>query len=313
MRVSIKALHYFLSAAERGSIAKAAEELNVVPSAVSSAIDLVEAEFELKLVQRYPAKGIRPTSDGIAMMRKIRHVIEEYDNLLLEGAELRSALSGNISIGYYAPVAPAFIPAIAGPLVRDNPGVTLSLVEGDNERVQSGLLSGEFDVILFVAENVRAGIAYETLLEAPPYVLAPQGHPVGERECIALEDLSNLALVLLDLPVASEYYRSLIDDNAAGAQIVATASTTEMVRALVGAGVGCAILNMRPSTAVTYAGDGVVAVPIRSETKPLKLVLGHLGGKPRRLTQAFTDACRSYFARPAANDLIVRWKSTRGR
>ena len=45
------------------------------------------------------------------MMRKIRHVIEEYDNLLLEGAELRTALSGNISVGYYAPVAPAFIPA----------------------------------------------------------------------------------------------------------------------------------------------------------------------------------------------------------
>ncbi len=39
MRVSIKALQYFLLAAERGSIAKAAKELSVVPSAVSSAIE----------------------------------------------------------------------------------------------------------------------------------------------------------------------------------------------------------------------------------------------------------------------------------
>jgi DNA-binding transcriptional LysR family regulator len=52
LRISIKALNYFLHAAERGSIAKAAVELNVVPSAISNAIDLVEREFELQLVQR---------------------------------------------------------------------------------------------------------------------------------------------------------------------------------------------------------------------------------------------------------------------
>ncbi|MEM8688290.1 MAG: LysR family transcriptional regulator, partial [Pseudomonadota bacterium] len=95
MRISIKSLQYFLTAAERGSISKAARALNVVPSAVASAIEQVEAGFELKLVQRYPAKGIRPTAAGKALMRKIRHLVEEYDTLMLEGAELRTALSGN--------------------------------------------------------------------------------------------------------------------------------------------------------------------------------------------------------------------------
>lgn len=307
MRVSIKSLHYFLSAAERGSISKAAEALNVVPSAVSSAIELVEAEFELKLVQRYPAKGIRPTAAGKAMMRKIRHLVEEYDSLLLEGAELRTALSGNLTIGYYAPVAPAFLPAIAGPLVQDHPGVTLSLVEVDNERAQIGLLNGEYDLILFVAENVRSGIAYETLLEAPPYVLAPKGHSISGREFVELAELREVPLVLLDLPVTNQYYRGMLAAAAAGADanIVTTASTHEMVRSMVGAGVGCSILNMLPSSPVTYAGDEVVAVPIKSDVAPLKLVLGHLGDKPRRLSQAFMDATQHYFASNAARDLIV--------
>ncbi|NNF77256.1 MAG: LysR family transcriptional regulator [Rhizobiales bacterium] len=306
MRVSIKSLHYFLSAAERGSISKAAQALNVVPSAVSSAIELVEAEFELKLVQRYPAKGIKPTAAGKAMMRKIRHLVEEYDNLLLEGAELRTALTGNLSIGYYAPVAPAFLPAIAEPLVRDHPGVTLSLVEADNDHVQAGLLDGVYDLILFVAENVRAGIVYETLIEAPPYVLAPQRHPFARREFVDLAELRDEAMVLLDLPVTTEYYRGLLgaDDN-----VVATASTHEMVRSLVGAGVGCSILNMAPANPVTYAGEKVVAVPVRSDAASLKLVLGHLGGKPRRLIQAFIDASQSYFASSAASDLIVSYKA----
>ncbi len=305
MRVSIKSLHYFLSAAERGSIAKASEALNVVPSAVSSAIELVEAEFGLKLVQRYPAKGIRPTAAGKAMMRKIRHLVEEYDTLMLEGAELRTALSGNVSVGYYAPVAPAFLPAIVGPLVQDHPGVTLSLAEVDNERAQTGLLNGEYDLILFVAENVRAGIAYETLIEAPPYVLAPKGHPIARHKFVDLADLREEPMVLLDLPVTNEYYRSLVNTAGAGAHVVTTASTHEMVRSMVGAGVGCSILNMLPSSSVTYAGDEVVAVPIRSEAPPLKLVLGHLGGKPRRVIQAFIDAAQSYFESSAARDLVV--------
>ena len=61
MRISIKSLHYFLSAAERRSISKAAEALNVVPSAVSSAIELVEAEFELKKGARINLAASEPT------------------------------------------------------------------------------------------------------------------------------------------------------------------------------------------------------------------------------------------------------------
>lgn len=305
MRVSIKALNYFLHAAEHGSIAQAAAELNVVPSAISNAIDLVEREFELQLVQRYPAKGIRPTAAGLAMMRKIRHLVEEYDTLFLEGAELRTALSGSMTIGYYAPVAPAFMPAIVAPLVREHPGIKVNLVEADNERAQAGLLDGEFDLILFVAENVRAGIDFQPLIEAPPYVLVPHDHALRQRKFATRADLSNEPLVLLDLPITNEYYRSLAGDTDQPANIVATASTHEMVRSLVGAGVGCSILNMRPATAVTYAGDEVVAIPLRSDAPGLKLALGHVGSKPRRLVQAFMDATREHFAHAAAGNLII--------
>jgi len=305
MRLSLRALHYFLSAADRGSIARAADALNVAPSAISSAIDMVEAEFDLKLVQRYRARGIQPTASGITLMRRIRHVIEEYDNLLIEGAELRTALSGKLSIGYYAPIAPAFIPAIVKPLVGDNPDVRLGFEECDNVRAQAGLLDGAFDIILFVAENVRSGIVCRTLLEAPPYLLVPEDHRLARNRSVDFDDIAKTQLVLLDLPVTSEYYRTLLDDNRIQPPIVATASTTEMVRSLVGAGAGCSILNMWPATDQTYAGDIVKAIPIRAPSKPLKLVLGHLDGNPRRLVHAFIEACLTHFARPGAQDLIV--------
>ena len=305
MNPSIKSMRYFLTATELGSISRAAEQLNVAPSAVSNAIDTVERAFEMRLMQRYPAKGISLTAAGVALMHKIRHLLEEYDGLLLEGAELRTALSGNLTIGYYAPVAPAFMPSIVGPLVRDNPDVRLSFIDGDNERVQSGLLNGEFDVIVFVAANTRTGIVWETLIDAPPYILLPEGHPLSERTFIEVDDISREPLVLLDLPFTSGYISNLIDTHSLQSRIVARASTTEMVRSLVGAGLGCSILNMRPSSAATYADDRVVAVPLRTASPHLRLVVGRLGGKPRRLVQTFIKASKQYFSQSEAGRLVV--------
>lgn len=305
MAASIKTLRYFLAAVDRGSIVGAAEEMHVVPSAISSAIDQVETQFGLKLVQRFPAKGISPTAAGVALLRKVRHVIEEYDGLLLEGAELRTALSGKLSIGYYAPVAPAFLPSIVGPLMRAHPEIRLNVVECDNERAQIRLLNGELDAIVFAAEGVRSGIACETLIEIPPYLLVPEAHELARRESVGFADLARQRVVLLDLPLVNDYYRALLEAHAPDAAIVASASSTEMVRSLVSEGLGCAILNMRPSTDVTYAGRKVTAVPIRPAGRSLKLVLGHLGGNSRRLLRAFVEACTAYFQQPASRDFIV--------
>ncbi len=306
MRVSIKALRYFLSAASHGSIARAAEEMNVVPSAISSAMEQVESEFGLKLVHRSPAKGITPTAAGIKMMKRVQHLVDEYDSLMRDGAELRTSLSGSLSIGYYAPVAPAFMPAIAAPLMRDNPQVSMSFIACDNERAQSGLLSGEFDLIVFVAANVLGGIEYEELMTTPPYLLVSAEHRFASGKPVRLGNLRDEPLVLLDLPFTSQYLSGLLEEAGISPRVVATASTTEMVRSLVGAGIGISILNMRPCTDVSYAGQQLVAVPLADQATPLRLVLGHLGGSQRRLAKTFAGACREHFASSAANQLIVK-------
>lgn len=305
MRVTLKAMTYFLTTVDRGSISQAAEELNVVPSAVSSAIDMMEEEFAVQLVLRYRARGIEPTAAGRILAGKIRHLLDEYANLMIEGGDLGTALTGTLRIGYYAPVAPAFMPQIVAPLMQSNPGLTVAFEECDNDTAQAGLLSGGFDAILFVAENVRPGIDHELLIEVPAYVLIGADHPLAKRKSLKLSDLAGLPSVLLDLPVARDYYRSILEDAGLEPRVAASATTTEMVRSLVGAGAGHAILNMRPLTDVSYGGDRLAAVPISPAVKPLRLVLGHVAGNPRRLVRAFVEQCRVFFVSEAARRTIV--------
>ena len=105
--------------------------------------------------------------------------------------------------------------------------------------------------------------------------------------------------------MTNAYYHSLVTNAGSEPNIIAKASTHEMVRSLVGAGIGCAILNMVPATSTTYGGDRVKAIPVSSRAQSLKLVLGHIPGKPRRLVEAFAEATKAHFARPDAKLLIV--------
>lgn len=312
MDVSLKAMTYFTAALRHGNIARAAAELNIAASAVSAAIDQVEDAFGLTLVTRQRSRGITPTASGIAIARKCTQLLEDYRSIMAEGADLRQALSGSLRIGYYAPVAPAFLPRILADCTQGAENLTLHLEECDNDSAQDGLLNGTYDVILFVSEGVRPAVDYDVLVAAPPYCLVPERHPFAGQEAVHLADIAREPLVVLNRPVAAAYYRGLFDALGRTPEIAAYASSTEMVRSLVSLEHGCAILNMRPLTRVGYSGQGVVEVPIAEDLPPLTLAIGYDKSRPRRLVQAFVEACRAHFATHGPQRCIVSQENCDG-
>ncbi|WP_299375671.1 LysR family transcriptional regulator [uncultured Tateyamaria sp.] len=305
MSLSLRAMTYFTAALRHGNIARAAAELNIAASAVAAAIDQVEAAFDLTLVTRHRARGIQPTSAGRDVARKCERLLDDYRALLRDGADLKSALSGTLRVGYYAPIAPAFLPGILDRCLPADAQVTLELDACDNDQAQEGLLGGAYDVILFVAEDVRPNVAYDTLIEAPPYCLLPAAHPLARQASVSIAQIAREPLVVLNRPVAATYYEGLFEPGARQAPVVAYANSTEMVRSLVGAGRGCAILNMRPTLSQTYAGDAIVERPITEALPPLTLAIGYDKAAPRRIVQRFVDACCASFAADGPAQYIV--------
>lgn len=301
--ISLKALRYFMAAIRKGSITEAAKVVNVVPSAAHTAVNQVEAAFGLQLTIRSRAKGISLTATGQQMLPKIQSLLDEYESLLRDGGDLRTRLTGTLRVGYYAPAAPAFMPRVIGHMLADNEEVTVKFFECDNQSAQQGIVSGAYDVIVCVASAMKPGIAYETLLEVPAYALVSASHPFAMRPSIAMHDLADQKFVLLDLPVVSEYYASQFDQAGIEPNVVATATSLEMVRSLVGNGVGCSLLHILTANEYTYAGDKVVPVPLEPEVTPFKIVLGHLPDNPRRLVKLFVEELRAYFQTEEAQKL----------
>lgn len=304
--ISLRALRYFMAAIRAGSISEAAKIVNVVPSAVHTAVNQVEQAFGLQLTIRNRAKGISLTATGLQMVPKIQNLLDEYESLMRDGGDMRTQVSGVLRVGYYAPAAPAFMPQIIERILDKNADVTVKFTECDNQSAQDGLISGAYDVIVCVANAMKPGITYETLLEVPAYALVPEGHLFATRPSISMQNFCHENIVLLDLPVVSEYYASQFDQAGIAPNVIATATSLEMVRSLVGRGVGCSLLHMAVANELTYTGDKVIAVPLDPAVETFKIVLGHLAGNPRRLVQAFIAELRSYFEDEGAEILRVR-------
>ncbi|MCE8519001.1 LysR family transcriptional regulator [Ruegeria pomeroyi] len=305
MAVSIQSMRYFTTALAHGSISAAAEELNVAASAVSAAIDRIEAHFQLTLVNRFRSRGISATASGQVLDKKFIHLLEEFEAVMSSGSDLQGALTGALRIGYYAPVAPAFLPDILADLAHGDGQVTLHLEECDNNRAQEGFLAGDFDAILFVSDAALPQITFDVLIEAPAYCLTACNHQLAKRDFVHLTDLAEETMIVLNRPLAVDYYRQLFHKAGHNPDKIAYANSTEMVRSLVGAGHGCAVLNMLPATDVSYSGDRLVAKPIKDSLPPLTLAIGYDKANPRRIVSHFVTRCLSYFGEGEGRRLIV--------
>ncbi|MEM7651827.1 MAG: LysR family transcriptional regulator [Pseudomonadota bacterium] len=303
--ISLKSMQYFNTAVACGSIVRAAEKLNIAASAVSAAIDQVEQTFELTLVTRHRSRGIEATASGRQIAQKFERLLEDYHSILSEGAELKQSLSGTLRVGYYAPVAPAFLPQIFSTFLPQGSDVVLHLEECDNDAAQDGLLSGDYDVILFVSEGARASIDYEILVSAPAYCLLSAAHPFAAQDSVSMAQIAQEPLVVLNRPVAASYYHHLFDAHTTTPTVSAYATSTEMVRGLVSAGHGCAVLNMSPRTNIAYSGEAVVCLPISDPLPPLTLAIAYDRSRPRRIVQHFVESCCAHFRREGPHRCIV--------
>lgn len=286
-RLSLKTLRAFVLAVEEGTIAGAAQRLNIAASAVAAALDQVEAEFGATLLIRTRASGIAPTPQAQDMADRFRAVLEHYDDTIDAGRALTQSLTGTLRIGYYAPVAPAFLPGVLGPMMQANPGLALDLHEHDNDSAQEALLAGRLDVILFAGRDLRRGITTHHLLDLPPYVLVPDHHELTHAKAVSIKDVARYPIIQLDRPLARPYVDDLFRLEGLRPHIAARADSTEMVRSLVGAGAGVSILAMRPLISQSYGGDHLHCLPLTGPLPTLQLMAGHAAKQPRRIVMTF--------------------------
>jgi flavin reductase (DIM6/NTAB) family NADH-FMN oxidoreductase RutF len=202
----------------------------------------------------------------------------------------------SLAVGCNQVFAPYVIPALVARLTKLHPDLALNVLEADQSHLIASLRRSDMEMALLYDFGLEPDLEVTPLADLSPYVLLPDGHPLGVGPSVALEDLVREPLVLLDLEPSREYFLSLFEDRGLVPLIAHRSRSLEMVRGLVGHGLGYSILATKPANNMSYDGRALVALPLKSAVKRCRLVLATLASRnSSALAQEFAAHCRSFF------------------
>lgn len=153
-------LRIFMNVANTGSITRAARELHMVQSNVSSRIQALERELDAKLLRRH-ARGVALTAPGEQLLpyaRQITQLLDEAHRIVGDS----DRPTGPLRIGSLETTAGLRLPAVLAEFVDDCPEVDLTLTMGGTDGLVSDVLEHRLDGALVT------GPVPEQDLEATP-------------------------------------------------------------------------------------------------------------------------------------------------
>lgn len=203
-----------------------------------------------------------------------------------------------LKVGCFHSFAPYVLPRLIRRLTDEVEATAVHLVEGDQRRLQESLFAGETEIALLYDLDLAEGLDTIPLAETSPYVLLPEGHPLARRESIGPADLAAEPMILLSTPPSGEFFLSLMRDAGVEPRVAYRTGSFEVVRGMVGHGLGYSLLVTKPAANMTYDGMALVTRPLDHVSRDGPIVLAHVAGSSLSpAAERFARLCKEAFAR----------------
>lgn len=185
-RLKLRQLRLLVAVGAHGNIQNAARELGVSQPAATKMIQDLELDFEVKLFTR-TNRGVVPTVFGETLIRHGKLIFAQVSNAAQELDDLNEGNAGRVTVGTLLAASTRLLPAAIGLLLADRPNVAVRIVEGTNEVLMPGLLSGEIDLVVgrLPSHRHRDKIRQEKLFEDRILAIVGNQHPLANRENIS--------------------------------------------------------------------------------------------------------------------------------
>jgi DNA-binding transcriptional LysR family regulator len=197
-QVDLFTLRLFLSAVEEQQIGRAAIRENIAASTATKRIQDLEEIAGVQLLER-THKGVMPTPAGAVLVRYLRAIFGNLDDMRAEIAAFTEGMRGELTIGSARSIIVPFLARELGDFARDFPLVDLVVRELENTQIVLAVSQGEADIGVFaVTPGLDLSgvdvVAYRTdrLIGA-----VPRGHALGARTEVNFDDLLRENLIAI--------------------------------------------------------------------------------------------------------------------
>jgi DNA-binding transcriptional LysR family regulator len=270
--ISLHQLRVFVAVAECGSTASASRSLHLSQPAVSLIVRNLEAELGAELFIRNPPKGLAITPFGRTKLEEAR-VLLSRAAMFAEPQNAGGQLRGQICIGYFATLGPAYVPQLIRRLQDRLPAVEVQLREGDLGSVSRMLDTGQVELALTYDLGMSERPRVHLLKECQFYAALSPDHPLARQNEVSLQELAREDFIQIDLPLSREFLMSPFWHHKLEPNIAYKTTSLEMVRGMVAQGLGVSLLITRPASDLTYDGAALVCRPLSDELPTQRLVM----------------------------------------
>lgn len=296
MMPSLRLLRYVVAAADAGSVSEAAVRLNVSQPSISGAIAQLEGELGLKVFVRHHARGVTLTAAGQHVVIQARALLNHAQDFAQGAHALGTTPRGEISVGCFVTLAMRYMPPLLTGFRDAHPGITVRLEEGDQSAILEGLCSGRTEFALSYGYSLPEEVHAERLAELPPHAIVAADHPLAGRAGISIHELAAEPFILLDLPHSRDYFAGTFAACGLQPRIAFRSRSYELIRGMVGRGLGYTLHNVLPCTDTTYDGSRIAILPLSERVAPVQVMSLQLARqKPRPAVEAFARFLREAF------------------
>ena len=247
LKINLKQLEAFVATAEFSSFTKAAEELFLTQSTVSSHVGALESTLGIRLIQRGARQRVMLTREGEQVYREAREILDRCQAL----QELKNQAQENrLVIGASSVPGQCLMPEIMGDFLAVSPGCHYVQLRGDSIRIHDYLAQGKANLgFVGVAANPKE-YHYHPVAEDRLVLISANREPFQR-----LHRSGTSGLELLDRPMIlreensgtrQEMERYLRSKNIDPEKlhVIAQIDNPEAIRSSVSRGLGVSIMSV---------------------------------------------------------------------
>ncbi len=306
-RFSLRQLEYLVACIDHGSTARAAIALNVSQPTISIAVTKLEDQLGVQLLRRHHSQGVSATASAEDILPSARALLAHATDLQRQVTATGGEMVGELRLGSFTTLASSVLPRLVNAVSTEHPDIHLRISEGTQDELLEGLNSGQLEMALLYDLNLPDDIQKIQLLELTPHVVLPHDHALIGQSEIDLADLATEPFILLDVPPSRDYFLGLFKTAGLTPNIVHSSPSLELVRGLVGYGLGFSLLVTRPTGDMTYDGQPLCIRPLKNEANKSAIVLArHKELRATQLMTLITELAQNAVIKPTIPDRLTK-------
>ncbi len=192
--MSIFSYQIFDAVSKQQSFLRAAEVMNLTPSAVSHSISSLESKCGFSLFLR-SRTGVKLTSEGELMLIHVRAILNCEEQLQQEAAQINGLEKGTVMIGTFSSVCTNWIPDIVKSFHNFYPSIDINIMQGDYEDVLFWAKTGVVD-IGFATLPVKEDLIETPLCMDRLLCITPKNFKPVHSKYVTIDDIRDQSFIL---------------------------------------------------------------------------------------------------------------------